>query len=67
MFARSMKKKSNPLYTHELPKLSEMFSKKEIILSGGIVLAGLIALSFFNVNIVYVAPVALVLAWFVWR
>lgn len=67
MFARSMKKKSNPLYTHELPKLSEIFSRKEFILSGVIALAGLMALSYFNVNIIYVAPVALVLAWLVWR
>lgn len=54
-------KKNNPLYTYELPKISEMFSRKEIIALIVLTLVLIAGVFMWDSNIWYVLPVAVML------
>ena len=57
-------KKTNPLYTHKLQKLSNMFSQKEIIVSCLAALGIIAGASVWNSNVLYALPAVFVL--FLW-
>ena len=56
-------KKTNPLYTHELPRLSNMFSQKEIIVSLLAALGIITGASVLNSNTLYALPAVFILLW----
>lgn len=56
-------KKTNPLYTHELPKLSNMFSRKETMISLLATLGIIAGASVWNSNVLYALPAVFILFW----
>ena len=60
-------KKTNPLYTHELQKLSSMFSQKEIIISCLAALGIIAGASAWNSSVLYALPAVFALLWWLKR